>query len=527
MQGCVDPKFLNALRQYLRDNKPDVVGLVEPCISGYKADSIISSLRFPHSHRIEAAGFSGGLWLCWFNVVSIDILVNHFQFIHFRINCVADECSSLATLIYASSNATKRKILWSHLGQLASTIHQPWLLFGDFNATLSADDRIGCAPSTTPCSVFRQFLFDFSLQDMDFSGPEFTWQRGQAQARLDRFLCNSYWDEAYPESSVMHLLRMRSDHQPLLLWVGLFPTNRSKPPFRYFTGWQYHERFRELIQDNWIHSGPLPMTIRTFTAAAELWNAHVFELLHYEELLWRQKSCSDWIQLGDRSTSYFHKKAKIRKVRNRITSLKISDGSWCDDEVILKDEAVAYYKSLFSLNQLEENASTYYSMFPDIGSSSLSHLDAIPSPDEIYGGSNFCRWHWDDRFTISSAYAKCVEHTLPPCSSTWNVIWKSQNGSIFSRFDTPVDNTASRVITWSRHYSIVSTAAHAQHTVHSATASRWSAPSPPWICLNTDGSSCFRSNYARAGGVIRDSNGAWIAGFDRGIDIADAFTTEL
>ncbi|KAK8565123.1 hypothetical protein V6N12_058698 [Hibiscus sabdariffa] len=111
-------------------------------------------------------------------------------------------------------------------------------------------------------------------------------------------------------------------------------------------------------------------------------------------------------------------------------------------------------------------------------------------------------------------------------STCWQ-IWKSQNGSIFSRFDTPVDNTASRVITWSRHYSIVSTAAHAQHTVHSATASRWSAPSPPWICLNTDGSSCFRSNYARAGGVIRDSNGAWIAGFDRGIDIADAFTTEL
>ncbi|KAK8611922.1 hypothetical protein V6N13_131960 [Hibiscus sabdariffa] len=154
MQGCADLKFLNALRQYLRDNKPDVVGLVEPRISGYKADLIISSLGFPHSHRIEAVGFSGGLWLCWFNTVSIDILINHFQFLHFRINCVADGCSSLATLIYASPNATKRKILWLHLRQLASTISQPWLLFGDFNATLSVDDRMGCAPSTIPCSAF-------------------------------------------------------------------------------------------------------------------------------------------------------------------------------------------------------------------------------------------------------------------------------------------------------------------------------------------------------------------------------------
>ncbi|KAK8626084.1 hypothetical protein V6N13_133736 [Hibiscus sabdariffa] len=212
MQGCGDPKFLNALRQYLRDNKPDVVGLVEPRVSGYKADSIISSLGFPHSHRIEAAGFSGGLWLCWLNTVSIDILVNHFQFIHFRINCVADGCSSLATLIYASLNATKRKILWSHLDQIASSIYQPWILFGDFNATLSIDDRMGCVISSTPCSAFRQFLFYSGLRDMGFSGPAFTWQRGQAQARLDWFLCNSYWDEAYPESSVVHLLRMRSDH---------------------------------------------------------------------------------------------------------------------------------------------------------------------------------------------------------------------------------------------------------------------------------------------------------------------------
>ncbi|KAK8491237.1 hypothetical protein V6N11_020159 [Hibiscus sabdariffa] len=73
----------------------------------------------------------------------------------------------------------------------------------------------------------------------------------------------------------------------------------------------------------------------------------------------------------------------IRKVRNRITSLKISDGSWCDDEEILKDEAVAYYKSLFSLDQPAANAATYYSMFSGIGSNFLSHLDPVPSPDKI------------------------------------------------------------------------------------------------------------------------------------------------
>ncbi|KAK8609092.1 hypothetical protein V6N13_025399 [Hibiscus sabdariffa] len=338
----------------------------------------------------------------------------------------------------------------------------------------------------------------------------------------------------------------------------------------------------------------------------------------------------------------------IRKVRNRITSLKISDGSWCDDEEILKDEAVAYYKSLFSLDQPAANAATYYSMFSGIGSNFLSHLDPVPSPDKIRaalmdmdiwvpdvgrlcdqvmdptvpfhypifsalmtpsgswnlsllssifpasvahrilsircpvpdGGSDFCRWRWDDRLTISSAYAKCVEHTLSPHSNSWNVarniwsavfgrllsarfyadnldiwllsnlrcsmpthfsnipwpilfastcwhIWKSRSDSIFFGIDAPIDNTTSRVISWLRQYSFVSSAAHAQQPVRDATTSSWSAPSSPWVCLNTYGSTCLRSSYARAGDVICDCNGAWLAGFGRGIGIADAFTTEL
>ncbi|KAK8669449.1 hypothetical protein V6N13_106880 [Hibiscus sabdariffa] len=166
MQGCGHLKFLSGLSQYLRDNRPDVVGLVEPRISGAKVDSVIASIGFPHSYRIEATGYSEGLWLC----------------------CL-----------------------------LVASINQPWLLFGDFNATLSIDDRMSCALSTKPCHLFRKFLFDYGLRDMGFSGPNFTWHRGCAQARLDCFLCNMHWDESIPESSVHHLLRMKSDHHPLLL----------------------------------------------------------------------------------------------------------------------------------------------------------------------------------------------------------------------------------------------------------------------------------------------------------------------
>ncbi|KAK8662611.1 hypothetical protein V6N13_092181 [Hibiscus sabdariffa] len=140
MQGCSHSKFLPTLRQYLLDNKSDVVGLVEPHISGFRADRVIASYDFFYFHRVEAAGFSEG------------------------------------TLIYDSPNASKRKPLWSNLSSLASNINQPWLLFGDFNATLSVDDRLSACASSSWSSSFSFFQAPTDLTALlmhDIDGPPY------------------------------------------------------------------------------------------------------------------------------------------------------------------------------------------------------------------------------------------------------------------------------------------------------------------------------------------------------------------
>ncbi|KAK8697999.1 hypothetical protein V6N13_114131 [Hibiscus sabdariffa] len=160
--GCGNWRFLPAARQVLRDYKPDLVVFVEPRISGRKADSVIASLGFPNSHRVEAIVY--------------------------------------ATAVYASPSSSGRKLLWSHLRRLAASIRSPWVIFGDFNVTVNIDDRKGCLQ--TPCKAFQHLLFDYGLRDIGYQGPEFTWSRGLAQTRLDRFICNSYWYKVYPTSVV-------------------------------------------------------------------------------------------------------------------------------------------------------------------------------------------------------------------------------------------------------------------------------------------------------------------------------------
>ncbi|KAK8637269.1 hypothetical protein V6N13_064693 [Hibiscus sabdariffa] len=124
-------------------------------------------------------------------------------------------------------------------------------MFGDFNATLSPDDRKGCAPSSKPSKLFQNLIVDHGLRDMGFTGPYFTWSRGQAAVRLDRYICNSYFDESFPVAVVHHLLRMRSDHRPILLQIGHMSRRSHVIPFCYFSGWISHDDFPRMVADNW------------------------------------------------------------------------------------------------------------------------------------------------------------------------------------------------------------------------------------------------------------------------------------
>ncbi|KAK8586172.1 hypothetical protein V6N13_130694 [Hibiscus sabdariffa] len=254
--GCGDPRFLPATKKFLRYNKPNVVVFVEPRISGKRADSVISSLGFPYSHRVEATGFAGGIWLAWYDTISVTVDITHFQFMHFRITNNKTRSSFYATAVYASPTVSGRKFLWPHLERLGSTIRGPWIMFGDFNATLGPADRKGCVVSSTPNKTFQNLLFDDGLRDMGFTGPAFTWSRGRAFARLDHFICNNYFDEAYPTASVHHLMRMRSDHHPILLQIGNVSSSPRVSPFLYLSGWLTHDDFPRMVADNWSPTCP-------------------------------------------------------------------------------------------------------------------------------------------------------------------------------------------------------------------------------------------------------------------------------
>ncbi|KAE8723708.1 hypothetical protein F3Y22_tig00011824pilonHSYRG00027 [Hibiscus syriacus] len=62
----------------------NLIALLEAQISGRSADRVINKLNFPHSFRVEAHGFSGGISVLWSDAIEFEILSISNQFVHGR-----------------------------------------------------------------------------------------------------------------------------------------------------------------------------------------------------------------------------------------------------------------------------------------------------------------------------------------------------------------------------------------------------------------------------------------------------------
>ena len=424
-QGAFAPAFRRTFKALIQKYNPSMVALFEPRISGKKADEFIIRSGFERSYRIEAEGFSRGIWLMWKDCVKVEVIINHKQFIHFRI---ANDISfiSWATAVYASPNKHIRNLLWKDLEAVARNVSGPWLLGGDFNTILHPSERRGGSPrSTGVCHRFNDWFHRNQFCDLDFSGPKFTWERGNLLKRLDRSFCNDEWVQKFANSQVMHLPKLDSDHRPILVKFERVSRQASgAKPFRFLASWLTDSRFKTFVSETWRESGDYVNSAGHFITEVRKWNKEVFGYIHkrknnilarlagiqralewhksrslmdlevtlkrelesilsQEEILWFQKSRRDWVEFGDRNTKYFHRQTIQRRRQNQIVMLKDEHGNWIEDVDIIKAHAVTFFKDLYTKEPGEHIPYPLVSMFPKVDEINLGKLHAEVCEDEI------------------------------------------------------------------------------------------------------------------------------------------------
>ncbi|CAI0395768.1 unnamed protein product [Linum tenue] len=419
--GAGNPHFIRALKLIIQTNQPDFLILLEPQVSGISANRVCGKLGFPHIMRVEADGRRGGIWFCWkSDRFTVELTSACFQHLSVKVSTGFSQ-PFLITAVYASPRRSLQQHLWNSIQRISETNDLPWLLTGDFNSIRGPEEKSGPASAATlrSCKVFNDRINKAALIDLGFTGPKFTWTRGDQAStykasRIDRSLCNDGWNILFPDSTVTYLPRIHSDHHPLLTTVTNQGVNQNPSrPFRFEAAWLTSDSFSDFLTGNWNPQIPLPEALESLSERLKLWNrnsfgnifqkkrrllkriqgiqnkaSHFFSpgllklqakleaeldaVLAQEELLWFQRSREQWVHYGERNTAYFHQQASIRKRRNKIGSLKAANGEWISNP----DDLAALVFDFFTLLYTQDIAD-YSDLMPKNAFPRLSQEDLL------------------------------------------------------------------------------------------------------------------------------------------------------
>nr|TKS06523.1 hypothetical protein D5086_0000121610 [Populus alba] len=286
---------------------------------------------------------------------------------------------------------------------------------GDFNAILSAADRTeGDSNWPRHQDDFASCMSQAELLQAPSTGLKFTWHNGQhgcntIQKKLDWVFGNPSLFSTWPATHATFQARNVSDHSAMILSLHSL-THHQHSPFKFLNIWADRIDFLPTVTSSWqvpVNGNPmyqfttklrrLKSTLRQFhfqhtssitdrvsKAKAEWETAQVhldnhptsatamatersltstyLQLCKDEESYYKQKSRVQWLQLGDRNTTFFHKSLLHRQVRNRIHNLHDEEGNIVHDQQGIGKMASTYFEKLLSTPQpmLTEDITSFF-----------------------------------------------------------------------------------------------------------------------------------------------------------------------
>ncbi|XP_026396278.1 uncharacterized protein LOC113290908 [Papaver somniferum] len=264
---------------------------------------------------------------------------------------------------------------------------------GDLNVVLKQEEKKGCRPfDRGEADVFNNLITDMNLQDLGFSGYPFTWcnqrtDNSRVEERLDRSLSNELWMELFPKSSIQHLIDRGSDHGPIILKTN--PNWKDGAyPLKYFGPWMEHPDCSRIIKEAWKNnqhgstSFSFAKNLKNVKHFLYRWNKNTFGVIqnnianikkeidqmagnsnrcntnikrleislnkwqNIDENFWKTKRRNNVINMGDRNTTFFHNAARTRYHRNKIDTMKDTQGNWLKDRKSIANCLTSHFQSM-------------------------------------------------------------------------------------------------------------------------------------------------------------------------------------
>ncbi|XP_054778261.1 uncharacterized protein LOC129286293 [Prosopis cineraria] len=292
--------------------KFDFLALLEPRKDSRRAQTLAWRVGLTQFDCVEANGYSGGTWCFW-----------------------GGECG------------------FSGQRETCTEAHgvQKCCISGDFNATLHKEDCMSLPTTQSHVNhYFKQWADASGVSDLGFQGLKYAWSSGRSCSRNDRLLVNARWSEYFPAASVIHLLRIKSDHCPIFLKL----CNEDQWDWNKYVFGDINRRKAVLMSK--LEGINRQLSVSTNIECLEKEHADLWikleMILVQEEIMWLQRSRCNWYAQGGKNTRYFHTMTQCRKKRKRIETLKGKDGEWIYNSEILRKMETKFYKQLYAAESI-------------------------------------------------------------------------------------------------------------------------------------------------------------------------------
>ncbi|KAL2901420.1 LINE-1 reverse transcriptase-like protein [Bienertia sinuspersici] len=382
---------------------------------------------------------------------------------------------SFVTFMYGSPYLREREEIWSNVSMILNVYSGSHLIIGDLNQLESYKQKFGGRQKIPLGFWFRNWTINHNLSEIPFKGAKFTWTNNREgerliQERLDRAYGNHEWRSSYPNAIVWNFPVFLSDHGPIALDTNPSAVKRKRP-YR-LEAWSYNkteikeiteksgcsgvkgskmfilQRRLEIIKVqcmkwclnykkaedlNWSNiSKKLEENINPQMKRSEDDQMKVRKSLEQQFkdkwLYWKQRAKSKWDDWGDKSTSFFFKSVKTRKVKNEIRAIKNENDQWRDQDQDIKEVFYKHFTDLLSPTEMEEVSSelrdSWLSQVEPISALQQQGLEIPFSMDEIRNAAfgmkpnkspgpdgippGFIQTHWellkDDTFQAATSF---------------------------------------------------------------------------------------------------------------------------
>ncbi|PWA53039.1 RNA-directed DNA polymerase, eukaryota, Reverse transcriptase zinc-binding domain protein [Artemisia annua] len=179
------------------------------------------------------------------------------QVMHVQVNVKADNKAFFVSFVYPHNYYIDRRVLWHELEVHGSLMRdKPWVLLGDFNASLFLEDKSGGGyEPTIAINEFKDCVNNIEVSDLNSSGLHFTWNQKPKGSngvlkKLDRVMGNVKFSDDFPGSFAIFQPYRISDHSPCVLRIPTL-TKKKPKPFKFFNFLTYKPGFLDVVREGW------------------------------------------------------------------------------------------------------------------------------------------------------------------------------------------------------------------------------------------------------------------------------------